>query len=157
MKVYSFSNVTALVNGVQITGFGEGDAVVDVEYAEGATDQVGADGRMVVSLSADKSMSLTLKVQQTSSANTFLNRLMVGQRNGPSTFIPVQFGMKDSYRQDLVTGANGYMTKVPKTSRGVKANDVEWMFRFETGTLDLRDPAFAGLATAIAEAAGATG
>ncbi len=158
MNLYSFANVTTLVNLVQITGFADGDGVIDVEFPETATSTIGADGKMVVSLSADKSMKATLKLQQTSKGNRYLNSLLTpGRVFGPKMFVPIMLSVKDAYRNDLIIGARGFITKPPRVTRGVEANDVEWSFQFENGSIDLGDPTFSGLASAVAEAAGAVG
>ena len=49
MQVYGFSNLVVLVNGYEITGWSKGDDVIKIaRRAEAATDEVGADGKMMV-------------------------------------------------------------------------------------------------------------
>jgi Protein of unknown function (DUF3277) len=155
MKSYSFANITALVNGVQVSGFAEGDGVLEVEFPDAATPTYGADGGLTLSLHAQKSMTSTLKLAQTSKGNKIMMGLAAAQRGGTASFIPLVLLVKDSYRNDIINGARGFFKKVPKITRGVKENEVAWEMEFERGDIGLGDPTFAGLATAIAEAAGA--
>lgn len=56
MRAYSFQNTVAIINGVELSGFAEGDDVISIKRrVDSATDKVGADGKMMVSISADKS------------------------------------------------------------------------------------------------------
>ena len=76
MKVYSFQNTVMLVNGVEITGWDEGDDVIQIErLSDSASHKIGAAGDMMVSISADKSGSFKFKLQQTSSSNKYLMSL----------------------------------------------------------------------------------
>ena len=60
MKVYSFQNTVMLVNGVEITGWADGDDVIKIaRRADSASDKIGASGDMMVSISADKSGEFT--------------------------------------------------------------------------------------------------
>jgi len=152
MRVFSFKNWVHYVNGIQVAGFAKGDGVAEFEFPELATHEMGADGQMVVSQSADKSMKLVLKLQKASKSNAYLMGLASLERNGPTTFVPIVYSAKDSYRTDTVVGANGYITKIPKVSLGSTDGEVEWEFQFERGDMYWADPAFAGLATAVAEA-----
>ena len=50
MKEYSFLNTLLLVNGVEITGFDEGDDVITLERInDSAAHNIGTDGEMTVS------------------------------------------------------------------------------------------------------------
>jgi hypothetical protein len=75
MRVYSFKNITLLVNGVEITGFADGDDVLTASRrVDSASDLIGADGKMMVSLSADRSGEFTFRLQQVSGSNKYLTR-----------------------------------------------------------------------------------
>ena len=64
MKVYSFQNTVMLVNGVEITGWSDGDDVIDIaRLVDSASHKIGADGTMMVSISADKSGEFKFKLQ----------------------------------------------------------------------------------------------
>lgn len=151
MNVYSFQNTVMLVNGVEITGWSDGDDVIKIgRRADSASDKVGANGDMMVSISADKSGEFTFKLQQTSSSNKYLMSLCALQEGGAKTFVPVNVLFQDTYRQDLATGTVGYLKRPPELSRGPQGGDQEWVIVVERLDLLLGDPALVGVLTAAA-------
>lgn len=155
MKVYSFQNTVVLVNGVEITGYSEGDDVIRINRrSDSASDKMGADGSMMVSISADKSGEITFKLQQTSGSNKYLMSLCALQEGGAKTFVPVNVLFQDTYRQDLATGTVGYIKRPPELSRGHQAGDQEWTIVTERLDMLLGDPVLVGVATAAAAVLG---
>lgn len=127
MRRYSFTDTVMLVNGVEITGWAEGDDVIKVaRRTDSATDKVGAAGEMMVSVSADKSGTVAFKLQQTSPSNRYLNSLLQLAENSSKTFIPVNVLFQDTYRQDIATGTVGYIQKPADMTRGQNGNNTEW-------------------------------
>lgn len=157
MKAQSFQNIIAVVNAQRVSGFAEGDGVLTIEKMSKPKITVGADGLMVVSFPAGKHGKATLTLLAESAGNAFLQGLYNLQEAGPAYFIPVQLGVQDSYRKDFFVGINGVITDPAKVERGESAGKQSWEFTFEQMHIVLGDPAFAGLATAIAEAAKAGG
>lgn len=155
MKAQSFANIIALVNNKRVSGFAEGDGVLTVEHLSKPKVSFGADGVMVVSFPAGKHGKVVLTLLAESSGNAFMQGLYDLQQSGPDKFIPVQLGVKDSYRQDIFAGVNGVITDPAKFERGETAGKQSWEITFEQIRIVLGDPQFAGLATAIAEAAAA--
>lgn len=132
MQVYGFGNVGFFINGVQITGFAKGDDVIKVRRrTPSASDEVGADGRMVVSVSSDKSGEFTIKLQQSSPSNAYLMKLLTAMEVSATGYVPIAAKMQDMYRNDLAAGALGYIAKLPDLSRGEKATDQEWVIVVE--------------------------
>lgn len=128
MKRYSFQDVVLLINGVEITGWAEGDDVIQAKRRnDSISDSMGAGGEMMVSVSADKSGEFTFKLQQTSSSNKYLSGMLNLQEAGGSVFVPVTVLLKDSYRQDIATGTVGYLKKPADMVRGAKGNTQEWV------------------------------
>jgi hypothetical protein len=157
MKSISFPNGHMLVNGIELTHFASDDDVVKFErLAENANYKVGADGKMIISFSADKSGKCTIKLQPTSPSNKYLMGLVNLQGGGPMTFVPIQVSWQDIYRKDVASGVPGCIVKIPDFMRGMDntGNDMEWQIVFERYDLLVGNPAFVGLATAAAEAAG---
>lgn len=151
MKVYSFQNTVMLVNGVEITGWSDGDDVIDIaRLVDSASHKIGADGTMMVSISADKSGEFKFKLQQTSSSNKYLMGLCALQEGGANTFIPVNVLFQDTYRNDLATGTIGYIKKPTAMQRGAQASNQEWTIVVERLDLLLGDPALVGALTAVA-------
>lgn len=151
MKVYSFQNTVVLVNGVELTGFADGDDVIGIRRrVDSATDKVGADGSMMVALSADKSGEVTLRLLQTSSSNKYLNSLMALQEGGAKTFVPISLMFTDTYRNDTATGTIGYLKKPADVIRGAAGNSQEWVIVVERLDILLGDPILVGVATGLA-------
>lgn len=127
MRLYSFLNTVVLINGVEITGHAEGDDVIEIgRRNDSASDQIGAGGNMMVSLSADKSGSVKFKLQQTSGSNSFLSKITALQDGGVETFVPVNIKFQDTYRQDSAEGTVGYIKKHADVKRGAKGGEQEW-------------------------------
>ncbi len=155
MKVYSFQNTVMLLNGVEITGWADGDDVIKISRrVDSASDKVGSDGTMMVSISADKSGEFTFKLQQTSSSNKFLAGLLALQEGGAKTFVPVTCLFQDTYRKDMATGTVGYLKKFADITRGDNAGEVEWTVVVERLDMLLGDPALVGVLTAGASVLG---
>lgn len=127
MKRYSFQDGVLLVNGVEITGWAEGDDVIQVKRrTDSISDKVGAGGEMMISISADKSGEITFKLQQTSSSNKYLMGLLALAEAGNQTFIPINALWQDNYRRDVATGTVGYIKRPADVTRGAQANNQEW-------------------------------
>jgi len=161
MKAYSMLNMVVVVSAPpaipphEVTGFADGDDVVMmVRRNDGVTDKMGADGKMAMAISADRSGEITLKLLQTSRSNKVLNAIYQLQDAGPTTFCPIQVLVQDTSRQDMGAGQFGYLKKISDVSRGAGINTQEWVIVVERLDILLGDPAFVGLATAVAEAAG---
>jgi hypothetical protein len=141
MRPYSFQNTVMLVNGVEITGWADGDDVISISRrTDSASDKVGADGRMMVSISADRSGEITFKLQMTSSSNRYLSSLIALQEAGAAKFVPVTVMFQDTFRQDLATGTIGYLKKPADLTRGSQAGNTEWTCVVERLDMLLGDP-----------------
>lgn len=132
MQVYSFLNLAVLVNGVQLTDWPEGDdSIKAVRRNDSASDKVGADGKMMVSISADRSGEFTFKLQQTSPSNAYLSDLAARMEAGADQFVPIAVRVQDTYRQDVATGTTGYLKKPSDFQRGMAAGEQEWVIVVE--------------------------
>lgn len=132
MRVYSFSNTVVLVNGVELTGWAEGDDVIKMNRrVDSGSDKVGSGGDMMVSISSDKSGEMAFKIQQTSPSNKYLTALCALAEGGAETFVPVNVLFQDTYRKDIAVGSVGYIKKPADLTRGEKGNNTEWMIVVE--------------------------
>ncbi len=130
MKAYSFSNVIMLVQGQEITGWPEGDDVIMCErFEDSGQHLIGVDGKMTLSISNDRSGSITFKLMQTSESNALLTALITSQENG--AFVPVFVQIKNTQGGELISGTQGYITKPSKLSFGQNANENEWIITVE--------------------------
>lgn len=130
MKEYSFLDTLLLVNGVEISGFDEGDDVIALERLnDSAAHKIGTDGEMTVSISADRSGTVTFRLMQSSDSNAYLSGLINAQENG--AFVPIFVQFKDTRGNDLGSGTQGYINRPASMTRGTNANAQEWMVTVE--------------------------
>lgn len=130
MKEYSFLDTLLLVNGVEISGFDEGDDVINLERLnDSAAHKIGTDGEMTVSISADRSGTVTFRLMQSSDSNAYLSGLINAQENG--AFVPIFVQFKDTRGNDLGSGTQGYINRPATMTRGTNANGQEWMITVE--------------------------
>lgn len=126
MKQYSFLDTLLLINGVEISGFDEGDDVINLaRLNDSASHKIGIDGEMTVSISADRSGGVTFSLMQTSDSNGYLSGLVTGMENG--AFIPIFIQFKDTRGGDLGSGTQGYIKRPADMGRGQNAGAQEWM------------------------------
>lgn len=154
MRAVSMIDWSSFINGTQVSGFEEGDGVVTFEWLGKASASVGADGRMQVNLTANRSCKIGLTLQHTSDQNSFLQKMWNLQMAGPRKFLPIVYAAKDSYRQDTVAGWFGIITNAAKHERGEKAGKMTWEITCERGVLSLGKPDFTGLLSQAAEFVG---
>lgn len=127
MQQYSFQNTIVLVNGVEITGWADGDDVISIKRrVDSISDKVGAGGSMVISISSDKSGEFMFKLQQTSESNNYLQNTMNDQEMAGVLFTPITVTFQDIYRQDLASGSAGYIKKPAELTRGEHSATQEW-------------------------------
>lgn len=134
MKEYSFANTIVLVNGVEMSGFDEGDDVINIaRLTDSASHVVGADGKMTVSLSSDRSGEISFRLNQSSNSNAILSGLINAQENG--AFVPVFIQFADTKGIDLASGTQGYMKRQSDMTRGGNSNSQEWIIVVENLTM----------------------
>lgn len=156
MKRFSFLDTVVVVNGIEITGWADGDDVISAErLTDSISHKIGASGEMLVSVSADRSGSIKFKLQQTSSSNKYLNQLLELQEYAGSKFVPVTVLFKDTYRQDMATGTIGYIKRPAAMTRGQNAGTQEW--EIITERLDLVYGDVTGDVLGVLGTLGATG
>lgn len=83
LDVYSFLHVAAVLDGREIKGFWEGDDAVQIApRTDVLTEMVGVDGSGVGSITADRSVLVTLRLQSTSPTHEYLENKHRRQRQG---------------------------------------------------------------------------
>lgn len=114
-----------LINDEQISGWMDGDDIISAERnTDAASFLVGGDGKMLVSISPDKSGTATFRLKQSSPSGLFLSGLVNDMQNG--NFAPVSFLMKDTKGDDIVSGSKGFILRPSTMTRGIGANAQEW-------------------------------
>jgi hypothetical protein len=126
MQNYSFDQVNVIVGTIPITGFGEGDDVIQVERRTdtfGVT--VGVDGDGVAAKSSDKSGTFLFRLLANSASNTFLVSQFALMEANILPFLPVV--VKDASTQlALATTLAAVITKPGPIIRGGAAPEREW-------------------------------
>ena len=121
----SFLDVNLMINGVKVVGFASGSTAIDTEFPDPFSDEVGADGRMVIIENPDKSFTITVTLQSTSSSNTYLRTLA-------KTGTPFTVAYTDnSDRLEAGVSTQAYVRSVPNLSAGNEDSDRVWVIRGE--------------------------
>lgn len=125
LTLYSATNVVLTIDGRQVIGLWEGDDAIVVERpTDLGSALTGADGASVVSITADQSASLTLKLQPNSAMNQYLQQKVKRMRMGSQDLIVVSL-------RDTSTGEGGgcssaVVIREPSKSWGAAATEREW-------------------------------
>lgn len=124
---YSFTNVALSIDGVLVTGLDEGDDAISVEPGSDlGTPKVGADGSAIMSITADQSATLTLRLLPVSPMNQYLRNKVKRQRSGALTNLSFPIGMTDLSSRETAGCTNALISGEPSTVRGVNVNALEW-------------------------------
>ena len=117
---YSFTNVNVIFGILEISGFAEGDDVVNISFeTEQFKDVAGAKGDVARVQTNDNRATIKVKLLQTSSSYKILMDLFNLDRETGETFV----------------GNNTWINKAPDIIRGQNANAVEFTFRTDFGTM----------------------
>ncbi len=130
MKHYSFENGILLINGLRITGWGDGSDAFTAERTQDSADDVtGADGEMSVNLKATRRGQVKIKLLQTSDSNKYLSGLINAQEN--AAFVPIFAQYTNTVTLDTVSGTQGYIKAHTPIIHGDGINETEWTFIVE--------------------------
>lgn len=126
---FDFRNTLVEFQGVDIEGFAkEGDAIT-AEYREDGGDlNVSADGATALHVvNSDTSGMITLKLNQSSISNDFLERSFAKVKNGDSSMYGTVL-IHDLNRNEKWHLAPAYVYQPPTYAYGTEANTREWKF-----------------------------
>jgi hypothetical protein len=99
---------------------------------------------MMVSLSADFSGEIAIKLNQVSPSNKYLTKLLNLQEGRGVRFKAIQILFQDTYRNDVGAGSLGYIKKPADMTRGANGQVTEWQFVVERLDLLAGDPGLLG-------------
>ena len=125
LTLYSFDNVVVTIDGREVIGLWEGDDVVSLERpTDLGSALTGADGASVVSITADQSATLTIKLQPNSAMNAYFEQCVKRMRMGSQRLIAVAV-------RDTSTGEGGgcsaaVVIREPSKTWGATATEREW-------------------------------
>jgi len=90
MKTYSFKNVNVIFGVAELKGFADGDDVVSVVPAsDGFGKIVGAKGEVTRAMLNDESVTVTIKLLQTSSSVPILQNLYLADKATGAGALPM--------------------------------------------------------------------
>lgn len=126
LTVYSFQNVAVVINGAQIEGLWEGDDAVMIEpNSDIGNPVVGVDGSSLVSITADRAVKITLKLQPTSPAHEFLQNRFRQMRSG--SFSPFPISVRDTGNGEGGSAAEAVIIQAPSRQFGENAASRDWV------------------------------
>ncbi len=122
---YSFADVAVLMNGFPLTGFGEGDDVVQITTR---TDRfamvIGAKGKGVPVKSEDRSAEIVLGILQGHEDNAVIGGFLAkDDRSGIFTGVELQIVILKSGER---VGGRGVITKPADRNMGAGLNRYDW-------------------------------
>ena len=131
---YSFTNVNVIFGILEISGFAEGDDVVNISFeTEQFKDVAGAKGDVARVQTNDNRATITVKLLQTSSSYKVLMDLFNLDRETGANVLPLTVTNKET--GETFVGNNTWINKAPDIVRGQNANVVEFKFRTDFGTM----------------------
>ena len=131
MKTYNPKKVTCSLGNHIVVGYAD-DSMITIDFAsEGTSYVVGADGEIVRSIDPAEIYTLKLAVQQTSTTNTYLQKMFDKDRkNGKGTF---SVNIKDILGKEKFVGEVAWVTKPASFVRGRTQNNREWEIAVNKG------------------------
>lgn len=119
LKHYSFADVALVIDGVPITGFGDGGGISIAPMESRSSLVTGDDGHQTRVVSSNKAKSLTVTLAQSSAANDVLSAL-----TGPNTVFTV--AVVDGNGTSFFTGRSCFITDIPQVDFRESLTDREW-------------------------------
>lgn len=125
MQEYSFAKSYLIVNGVEISGYDEGDDVITLRRLNDNSNHIiSADGVMTVSFHPDRSGEIIFRLNQASKSNGFMSALVTAQE--ANTLVPIEVQFTDLNGKDLISATTGYIPRPADVIRGLNTQSQEW-------------------------------
>ena len=125
-SAYSHKLVTAVLDGVRVIGFWDGDDAVVVEQTSDTGQLlVGADGSSIFSQSADESAKITLRLQHTSA--THRNLMQKWARQRATVLDGFSFSVMDTGSGEGGSTDQAFIMSAPVDQKGKNANVRVWV------------------------------
>lgn len=125
LTLYSFLNVKATLNGREIVGLWEGDDAIEVEErSQVANDLVGADGAAIVSVTADQSVYVRIRLQPNSPFHRYLDQQYRILKKG--RLRPMSFSVRDTGNGEGGSSSQCVIRGMATKQFGVNASVREW-------------------------------
>lgn len=125
LTMYSYLNVKATLNGNDITGLWEGDDAIEIEErSQVANDLVGADGAAIVSVTADQSVYIRIRLQPNSPIHRYLDQKYRTLKTGQLD--PMAFSVRDTGNGEGGSSSQVVIRGMATKTFGVNAAVREW-------------------------------
>lgn len=132
VKTYDPKKVNVIFAGTEITGYADDDFVEIEPLGDGIKSTIGADGEVARSIDPDSRVKVTLKLTSASGANDTLTAQYKLDQSTGGGIAPLL--IKDLSGSTLLSAAQAWVTKLPKTTKGKEVGTIEW--ELETGPAD---------------------
>ena len=125
VETYSPKRVEVIVAGVPMKGFADGTFVTVARANDSFATNVGADGEVSRTASADRTGTVTLTLQQTSDSNDFLSGLMTADELTLAGQFP--FLLKDTNGRTILESPCAWINKPADSEFGNELSNREWV------------------------------
>ena len=125
VETYSPKRVELIIGGVPLRGYADGTFINIERTSDAFTTNVGADGEVSRTHSADKTGKITITLQQTSDSNDFLSGLVNADEISLLGQVPVL--LKDTNGRTLAESPFGWVDKVASSEFAAELSDREWV------------------------------
>ena len=120
-------NVAAVLDGQRVIGLWDGDDAIEVAPgADIGSMMVGADGSSIFSQSANRSATITLRLQHTSPTHRRLQQKLARQRTEGFAIVGFPFSVVDVDSGEGGSTDQMFIQAAPTDSKGVNAQVREW-------------------------------
>lgn len=125
LTMYSFLNVKATLDGKEVTGLWEGDDAIEIEERSQVSNElIGADGAAIVSITADQSVYIRLRLQPNSPIHRYLDQKYRVLKNGQLD--PMSFSVRDTGNGEGGSTSQAVIRAMATKQLGVNASVREW-------------------------------
>lgn len=124
IKSYSPDTVSVVVGVLALSGFADGTFVQIEPMTDGVSSQSGADGEVARAISLDQRHTITITLQQTSPANTYLSGLADADRISGGNGV-VAIAVTD-LRGETLFGGTGWVVKKATATYSKEIETREW-------------------------------
>lgn len=125
VHTYSPKNVIAALGTHVPSGYAADSFITIAEIGEGATDEAGADGEVVVSISQDPRFEVKFVMQYGSLTNDWLlSKYRLNQQMPGAGYFPIL--IKDLGDNPVFTAETAWVTKAAGIAYGAKGGNQEW-------------------------------
>lgn len=134
MTTYAFQNITATLAGDGVSvdlGYGagvSGEGITVSPSGDRNTMSIGADGSSMHSLHADRSGTVTVRLQKTSPVNAVLQTAMNYQMNAPASHGNNILVIRDHVTGDHISASSVAFKGPPTITYAVEGGGNEWTF-----------------------------